>query len=210
MAAHELRTPIAVALAQVQRLKVETTGSSVLVAVTKVEDALQRMARRVARLLQMARADAGVGMSSEQTDIGRILGYVVNESEKRSDNLGSMVLDIPDTPVVARMDADAFGIIAGNLIDNALQHGAAGQMVQVTLSQDGVLRVVNEGPVVSPEELTQLTKRLHQGPVATDGFGLGLYIVDTISRQVGSSLELYSPARGRPAGFEARFAAPMR
>ena len=210
VAAHELRTPIAVALAQVQRLKVEMSGSGALVAITKVEDALQRMARRVARLLQMARADAGVGMSSEQTDIGRILRYVVNESEKRSDNSGRMTLDIPDAPVVARMDADAFGIIAGNLIDNALQHGAPGQTLEVTLSPDGVLRVVNEGAVVPPEELKQLTKRLHQGPVATDGFGLGLYIIDTISRQVGSSLELYSPAQGRPAGFEARFAAPMR
>jgi two-component system, OmpR family, sensor kinase len=50
--------------------------------------------------------------------------------------------------------------------------------------------------------------RAGEGP---DGSGLGLAIADTILRQTGGTLELFSPVPGQSDGFEARvILAPVR
>jgi two-component system, OmpR family, sensor kinase len=207
-AAHELRTPVAIALAQVQRLQAETADPSASAAVRRIEEALQRMARLVARLLQTARAEAGVGLSNTLTDLAMMLRHVTDESLRHADRTGRLQLSLPDAPVLSPMDGDAFAIVAGNLIDNAFQHGATTGTVAVSLDQAGTLRVVNDCPPVDLSDLGRLTQRLHRGQAARDGFGLGLYIADKITRQVGSRLHLVSPPVGRTSGFEARFTAP--
>ncbi len=207
-AAHELRTPVAVALAQVQRLQTATTDPQALAAIKKVEDALRRMARLVTRLLQMARADAGVGLSENTTDIARMLRFVVDEGLRDLRRADRIALSVPDAPVLSHMDADAFAIVAGNLIDNAFEHGDDKDKVTVVLSAAGDLRVSNACDTIKASDLAHLTDRLHRGQSAREGFGLGLYIADRIARQVGSRLELRSPPAGRASGFEAHFAVP--
>jgi two-component system OmpR family sensor kinase len=57
---------------------------------------------------------------------------------------------------------------------------------------------------VAPEELVRLKDRFQRASTgAREGSGLGLYIADTIARQSGAELKLYSPARGTDEGFEA-------
>lgn len=207
-AAHELRTPVAVALAQIQRLQAHTQSAADGAALARANDALRRLARLVARLLQMARADAGVGVSEGPTDIAKTLRHVIEESARAPARAGRIAASLPDGPVMSHLDADAFAIVAGNLIDNAFQHGVDDSTVEITLTQSGVLSVINDGPVVTDADISRLKERLHQGTSARDGFGLGLYISETIARQVGGALDLQSPPNGRSSGFEARFSAP--
>ena len=62
-----------------------------------------------------------------------------------------------------------------NLIENALRHGAEDGRIDITLTPDGVLRVVNDGPVVPPEVLSRLTARFERGGAGNEGSGLGLF-----------------------------------
>ena len=57
--AHELRTPVAAALAQVQRLAAEMPPGPLHARVTGVEQALRRLARLSEKLLQLSRAESG-------------------------------------------------------------------------------------------------------------------------------------------------------
>jgi two-component system OmpR family sensor kinase len=91
-----------------------------------------------------------------------------------------------------------------NLIDNAANHGAAGGRIDVQVGPDGIIRVINGGPVVPPEVLAGLKRRFVRGETLSAGAGLGLAIAETIMTQTGGKLELFSPAPGRPDGFEAR------
>lgn len=195
-AAHELRTPVAVALAQVQRLREESADPAAAPRIAAVEAALKRMSRLVTRLLQLARADAGIGAAADPVDAARILALVVPEGLR---------LTRPEGPVTVRMDADALAIVAGNLIDNALQHGRG--VVEADLSEDGVLRIRNGAAIIPPERLATLTARFRRGE--GEGFGLGLHIVEQILRQAGGRLELASPVPGRAEGFEARAILPQ-
>jgi two-component system, OmpR family, sensor kinase len=200
-AAHELRTPLAAALAQTQRLIVELPAGPSRDRARMVEAELQRLGRLAANLLDLARAEGALVASAPAQDVVPALAMVAAEFAGK----GRLDLRLPDQPVCARIDADAFAILARNLIENALRHGSADRPVTVALEADGVLRVTNGGAVVPPERLARLPRRFERGDGRTSGAGLGLAIAATIAGNSGGHLELASPAPGCRDGFEARF-----
>ena len=111
-------------------------------------------------------------------------------------------------PVTSLVDPDALAILMRNLIENALKHGAANQPVEVHLTIEGVLRVINAGPIVPAEDMQHLTERFVRSKTLASGSGLGLAIAQTIALGVGTKLVLYSPAKGREDGFEASLKLP--
>lgn len=201
-AAHELRTPVAVALAQVQRLARETEDPGALARIAAVEAALARMARLVTRLLQLARAEAGIGPGAG-LDAAAILPHVIRDL---GTGAGRVDLALPDAPVWTAMDADALAILAGNLIENALLHGPASGRVTVVLEAGGRLAVRNPGPALPLDRLRAATERFARR--GGGGLGLGLHIAAQIAEQAGSRLELHSPVPGWTEGVEASLRLP--
>ena len=62
----------------------------------------------------------------------------------------------PSGSVHALIDPDAFAILARNLIENALKHGAPDCAVEVGLSESAHLSVVNAGDIALAADLSQL------------------------------------------------------
>lgn len=207
--AHELRSPVAVALAQVQRLRLETTEPDALDRIDRLETALKRMRGLLARLLQMARAEAGIGPTQAPEDVARLLDLVVEELASSTARRERLRVTLPEGPVMSSIDPDAFAIVASNLVENALQHAPADTPITIRLTSDGVLSVANEGVTIPPDELDRLTERFHRRDSSGNGFGLGLYISDRIARQSGGILALSSPPPGQDTGFEAVFRMPV-
>jgi two-component system OmpR family sensor kinase len=71
--------------------------------------------------------------------------------------------------------------------------------VSVTVQHNGIIRVVNGGPVVQEADMAALKKRFRRGKSNADGSGLGLAIADRIVAQMGGTLEFLSPAAGEVA-----------
>lgn len=201
--AHELRTPVAGALAQAQRLVAEAPDENTRSRARQVEAALQRLARLSEKLMQLARAEGGRLQVEAPVDLAAVLRMLV--ADMRREDAGRIALTLPEGRVMASIDPDAFAILARNLIENAIRHGAQDAPVQVSLSPQGVLRVVNAGPVVPPDTLGHLARPFERGASEAQGSGLGLAIVDAIATGTGGRLDLMSPATGQPDGFEARF-----
>jgi two-component system OmpR family sensor kinase len=201
-AAHELRTPIAAALAQVQRLQAETNEDGTRKRAVDVEVSLKRLNRLSVKLMQMARAEGASLRSETPHDLVQVLGMVADDLAHADDG-NQLELDLPDQSVMSKINPDAFAIAARNLLENALRHGAVGAPVTVELRKDGTLRVANAGPVVPSGELQALTQRFARRDRNAKGSGLGLAIVQVIADGTGGRLELHSPAIGRSDGFEA-------
>ncbi len=202
-AAHELRTPVAVALAQVQQLRAESGTPAQIARFDALERALQRMRRLVGRLLQLARADAGVGASSRLHDLVALTPLVLADVVPQA-AADRIALALPQAPVLARIDPDAYAIVLGNLVENALQHGAGTDPVRISLTPGALLQVVNGGPV-----LRDPASMLHRfGRADGGGFGLGLHICAQIIRQAGGRLELVSPPPGQQEGVMAQVQLP--
>jgi two-component system OmpR family sensor kinase len=201
--AHELRTPIAGSLAQLQRLIAELEGHPEQERAQQVEQSLVRLRQLADRLLQLARADAGMARATGSIELLPALRVVIEDVQRRLPADRTLRLEERAANLLAPIDIDAFGIVMRNLIDNALAHGAADRPIEITQEEHSV-EVRNSGPVIPPQVLGSLTRRFERGTSRPGGVGLGLAIVDTIMRQTGGELRLRSPAPGQPDGFSAR------
>lgn len=208
-AAHELRTPLAGAVAQVQRLRAETTDPALIRRAADIEATLKRLTRLSERLIQLARAEGAQLRRDQSVDLRDVARLVVGDIE-RTGHAGRITVSMPDAPVLSDLDPDAFGIICRNLVDNALRHGDATEKVDVTLASDGQLVVGNGGAVVPQETLARLTRRFERAEASGDGSGLGLAIVAAIAERIGERLDLRSPRPGGTSGFEARIRLPVQ
>ncbi len=201
--AHELRTPIAAALAQTQRLLAETRDARTAERARQVEATLKTLARVAEKLMQLARAEGGRLLAETPYDMVPVVRLVCEDVARMLGAEARLDLDLPDDPVRSRLDPDALSILVRNLVENALKHGEAGAPVTVRCDPAGHLTVTNAGPAVPPDRIARLVRPFERGVTDADGTGLGLAIVDAVARGAGTRLVLRSPAAGRADGFQA-------
>lgn len=197
-AAHELRTPLAGAVAQVQRLRQSTTEPETARRADQIEATLKRLTRLSERLIQLARAEGAQLLAANPYDV-RIILRLVADDFSRGQDTGRLILDMPMDKVISTLDPDAVGIVARNLFENALRHGDGG-VVRMHLGADGWLSVENGGPAVA-DPAALAARFMRKGGM---GSGLGLAIVRTIADRTGVTLILTSPLQGQAGGFSAR------
>jgi len=199
--AHELRTPLATALAQVQRLKTELSEEPSHQKACEIEESLQDLSRLSSKLLELAKAEGGGILAEKESDLVPVLRTLANDYERREP--GRIQLEMTNAPVTSLLDPDAFAILVRNLIENSLKHGSETDPINIQLLADGTFIITNGGPVVAPEDMARLQNRFARANTKAPGSGLGLAIVQAITNSAGLELTLRSPARGRESGFEA-------
>ncbi|HAC29933.1 MAG TPA: two-component sensor histidine kinase, partial [Marinobacter hydrocarbonoclasticus] len=74
--AHELRTPLATALAKVQRLKTRVPDDHLKNDVAEIEEALRSLSVLSGKLLELAKAEGGGALSQSQQDLAPILAMI--------------------------------------------------------------------------------------------------------------------------------------
>lgn len=202
--AHELRTPIAGALAHAQVLIRELPEGPARNRARTLAGALADLGRLAEKLLQLSRADSGIGTKDSKVDLLGVLDLIVRDFDRNRQTAGQIrYVDVSAEPLIRAVDVDAFAIVMRNLIENAVIHRTAGTPVEISVDATGSIRVTNECPPIPPLDLADLKKRFHRGRTAATGSGLGLPIADRILRQMGGELHLRSPIPGRASGFEA-------
>ena len=198
--AHELRTPLAAARAQAQRLVAELTDPGPQERAQALIRQIDKLETLSAKLLQLSRVDSGLALSSEAVDLNLLAELVAREFSVAP---GHLTLLPCDHPVTARGDLDALGIALRNLIENALRHAGPLAHVHIQVNQDASIEVWDDGPGVAPETLPTLAQPFTRGATTAAGHGLGLSIAEAVARQSGGHLQLASPHAHGP-GFSAR------
>jgi two-component system OmpR family sensor kinase len=209
--AHELRTPVAAARAQAQRLLEEAACQGNPGACERVQALLRQLDQLghvCTKLLQLSRVHSGRGLTREPVELQTLVRLVGDEF--RAPGISERLhFDAPAEPVWALADLDALGIALRNLIENALRH-APGAAVRVRVEPGCALIVEDDGPglpLASDEAREHLTQPFARGGSGTEGHGLGLSIADSVMQQLGGRLELTSPTQTSPAlgghGFRA-------
>ena len=192
--AHELRTPLAAARAQAQRVAEITRNSAGHYNADALVRQLDRLTRLATRLLQLARVESQVNVRREPVDLAELARMVMAEfSEAVACERLRVVVDSESTTVLG--DIDAMGIALRNLIDNALKHGGRQSWVTILVETRSIM-VINDGPGVPPDLLQKLIRPFERGITAAEGSGLGLSITHAIVAQAGGTLELRSPLLG--------------
>ncbi|THD84773.1 hypothetical protein E7811_03325 [Aliigemmobacter aestuarii] len=185
-AAHELRTPLAGL-----RNRLLLSSDPEAQATIGMVDALTR---RVERLLQVSRLEAGLGLGRGPADLIRILRLLVDELAPRAGH--AIRLDDSDLDrLEVAADPDALAILLRNLIENALEHGTGD--VRITVLADG--RMAIENPASRPD-LPEA--RFARGP-GSSGAGLGLSIVEALASAM--QVPLSRTVRADLVRFDLRF-----
>jgi two-component system OmpR family sensor kinase len=207
--AHELRTPIAAVLAQMQLLSAQLGGTQHAERAARIVNQIKGLSSLAEKLLQLSRAGAGVGMLRDRIDVMTVLQVLVDEFRRREEVGDRLVVtaECPDEFIV-QGEMDVLGITLRNLIENAVRYGAPDEPIEIVIGRDRQIRLLNGGAVIPSEALETLKKPFVRGCSVGAGGGLGLAIVDNIMKQIGGNLTLISPVMGRSGGFEARLVFP--
>ncbi len=170
-AAHELRTPLAVLRSQLEQSA--DPGSAALV------DPLDALTRRIDRLLQLSRVEAGVGIGRGPADLLRILQMLMRDMAARARH--PIRLDDSDLEtLLVAADPDALAILLRNLLENALDHGIG--PVHLRVQADGTLTVEN------PTTAREFAQDRFDKSETSAGLGLGMSIIETVARALDAPL----------------------
>jgi signal transduction histidine kinase len=174
-AAHELRTPLAIL-----RARLDGLADSRLSRELKAD--IDGMSRIVSQLLDAAESDAVAVTPEERADISELCSSVVEMLAPLALGSGRVVaLTGAENPVWVHGNAELLRRAIRNLAENALNHSAPGKTVEVRVSGDGAISVVDEGPGILPAERALIFQRFWRRDRRRAGSaGLGLSIVQRI------------------------------
>jgi heavy metal sensor kinase len=199
-ASHELRTPLALLRMELDlALSRSRTNEELVAAVTSASEEVDRLTRLARDLLVLASSDEErLPLDCSRLDLGQLLGGVTGRFAARAEGEGRSVRVTGDFPVSVDADRERLDQVVGNLLDNALRHGA-GEVVLDARQQDGlvVIRVSDEGPGLSTDVREHAFERFSRGAgTRADGRGLGLAIVQAIVRAHGGEVRIDDRAEG--------------
>ncbi len=190
MAAHELKTPLALIRRQIEQLAPSAQRLMLL------QD-LGHMSRQVQQLLRLAEASETQNYRPTLVEMHEVM-YEVADFLQRLADTAQVRLEFPERTVDLCWQADrgATFTLLKNLLENAIQHAPAGTRVYLEVS-DGHLSVRDWGPSVTQDELPMIFTRFWRGEHRRDhGAGLGLAICQEIAQAHGWTLSAQQASPG--------------
>lgn len=199
--AHDLRTPLSSISMSANALVLrEDTSEFGVRAAQRILRSAQRMNVLIGQVLDFtrARADGGLLIQPTPLDLTVVCSALVEELRAAHPDRIIEMRAVGD--LLGSWDCVRLGQLLGNLLQNALRHGAPETPVFVTLEgrPDHVrLSVQNQGPAIPQEFMDTLFEPFHRGksPLkrgAADGLGLGLYISERIVASHGGRIRATS------------------
>jgi heavy metal sensor kinase len=176
-ASHELRSPLALLQAELElALRTPRTVPELENAIRSATAETERLVRLAEDLLVLAQADDGrLPLRREPVHVGELLGAVREAFRSRAEAAGRPIEAESAAAIV--LDADRLRLeqALGNLVDNALRHGA-GAIRLGAVERDGRvdLHVSDEGPGLAPQFLPHAFERFSRADAARTGGGAGL------------------------------------
>jgi len=210
-AAHELRTPLAVMMAEIDLLLTskELTVLEAHDAAVRLRRTLTTSERIVERLLILAQSD----YVTRERAVVRLDDVARSEIEERRASMAEHNLAFQEDLSAANVlgDPQLLRELIGNLLDNAIKYNRLHGWIDVATrvqNDDAILAVTNSGQDLNSEDLNSLLQPFRRAGRARvgDSTGLGLSIVHNIARVHGGHLTLRALLDG---GLEVRVTFPQ-
>ncbi len=201
-AAHQLRTPLAGAQAQLELAEQAIEPSAIKALLPRAYQSLDKLLHTINQLLVLARSqpEAAAAVNMVRLDLNSLTKEIALEiaptALKKQIDLG---FEPSLVPAFILGNVDRLNDLLNNLVDNAIRYTQAGGKITVALdvSEKRVnLSVEDNGPGVSDAEKDKIFDRFHrvldnrQGASEQTGSGLGLAIVKEIASLHGASISI--------------------
>ena len=189
-ASHELKTPLAVIMANAELLKSEGDGEEDREKLSgNILTMTYQMRSLVENMLEMARVDNGSGkMQLTPLDFSQLVTDAALSVQLLYEEKGlDLQTQIPEGIRVQGSEQHLYQVM-DVLLDNALKYSAPEGQVRVALTGSGwncLLSVASPGDPISQEDLKNIFKRFYRVDKAraiNGSYGLGLSIAESIVR----------------------------
>lgn len=198
-AAHELRTPLAILRTRIETLppsdEIHALGRDV-----------ENMSRVVSQLLDATELETAVVDPDAVADIHEVCVEVAEFIAPLALKQGkSIELMCSEKSVLVKGNAEMIRRATRNLVENALHHTPQGTTIQIIVSADGSISIIDNGDGVPVTDRKLVFQRFwRRSPRTIGGAGLGLSIVQKIVEAHQGSVTV-DDAPGRGARFTMRF-----
>ncbi|WP_087930749.1 sensor histidine kinase [Streptomyces albireticuli] len=213
--AHELRSPLtsvkgftATLLAKWERF---TDDQKRLMLETVDADA-DRVTRLIAELLDISRIDSGrLEVRRQPVDVVAAVRRHIQAYTAAGHPEERFRVEVEDPLPDLWADPDKIDQVLGNLLENAVRHGAGTVTIAVSpaltkaRTEGTAVTVSDEGPGIPEESMSRVFTRFWRGS-KRGGTGLGLYIVKGIVEAHGGTITVERAVRG---GAQFRFTLPV-
>lgn len=209
--AHEINNPLAVINDSAGWLTAvlqkdgapEPLHAKLVKGLSKIQTSVDRARRITHQLLGFARKQE----TDSEVDVAALAREALRLVDKEARNRGvAVALDAPEDLPVIWSDPYRLRQVVLNLVTNALQATPADGSVRVTAAPwgDGVeLSVADTGQGIAPENLERIFEPFFSTKPPGEGTGLGLYVSNSIVRELGGTMEVQSEL-GQGAQFTIR------
>jgi PAS domain S-box-containing protein len=197
-AAHELQTPIAAITSAVEVLQAgakDTPDRDLFI--EHIERQGQRLVRLTGALLILSRAQTDLEAPRSQLVELCPMVEAIMERMEPAEGVSLSVECPPDLVLIA--NPELLEQLISNVLRNAVKYTERGSIRIEAERLDGQaeIRVVDTGVGISSEALPRVTERFYRGESSTDGFGLGLAIVESALEVMGGALRIASKGLGQ-------------
>ncbi len=197
-ASHELRAPLTVIQANLDLLQAaKGSEADQITAISEASAEAQRMARLVADLLLLARADAGVPIRREPVELDHLVLEVLGEL--RHLKCGQRLEVTAIEPSIVRGDRDRLKQLFLNVIENAIKYTLPTGIIRVSITHRGreaFVLVRDTGVGIAPDDVPRVFERFFRADPARlrdpGGSGLGLAIAQWAAAEHGGTIEMAS------------------
>jgi CheY-like chemotaxis protein len=198
-ASHDLRQPLHTLTLFCAALMTHPLDESARRILTHMDGALGALRSQLTALLDMSKLDAGiVSVHPRACDIGPMLRRLCDANREEAHAKGLQLSCDIDGPLIVHTDPLHLERIVGNLLDNAVKHCDAGHVwLRARAQGDRVQLIVQDtGRGIAPQNQAKVFEEFYQvdNPERnrTRGLGLGLSIVQRLSRLLALPLALHS------------------
>jgi heavy metal sensor kinase len=193
-AGHELRTPLALLRTELElALRHDLSPQELRAAIRVSVEEVDRLAQLAEDLLLIARSERGeLPLRVETVKVHELLAAVARKFQWRADSEGRTLSVAAPGQLQLRADRLRVEQALGNLVDNALRHGAGAVRLRAEAANDCIaLHVEDQGSGFPPEFLEHAFKRFTRPDSSRErgGAGLGLAIVRMIAEAHGGGAE---------------------
>jgi signal transduction histidine kinase len=196
--AHDLRTPLSTVRALGETLSIAPDRANLPRIAKLLLAAVARMASLIDGVLDLARARLGGGITMRWQscpDLADRLAQVVEEA--RTTHAAQQINSQIQIARAVDCDPTRLQQLLGNLLDNALTHGARDRPVSIVAEANESeleIRVANEGAALDAETRERIFEPFWRpkGAKRPEGLGLGLFIVEHIATRHGGAVRVDS------------------
>lgn len=209
--AHKFRTPLTQVKWLIEGLLGSETDSFKRESLAEMGKANDNLIKMTGSLVELTDSDAASASSYEFERVNlcefvRTIADGFKNAFHQKNLFFSVQCAAPE--IYAKVDRSRMEFVLGTLIENAIAYSPPGRNVQITVNTDknkAVVAIADNGIGIDPRDLPRVFSKLFRAKNAqsmdTEGFGIGLYLAQTVTKRHKGRIAVYSEGSGRGSTF---------